>query len=121
MSWFDDEAPRKCRLDNRIFLHSDGGQYVCHGCPYSDDRRLRLGSIEDPGLQFMHAGGETVSSECKNCCATYCVYCNMAGMPDGDLRQAWNASRASNSEICDMYRVFGWYRRALIYSLIKGK
>lgn len=47
MSWFDDVRPRLCRLSGRVFLHSDGGQYVCHGCPYVGDCRLRLGSVDD--------------------------------------------------------------------------
>jgi hypothetical protein len=53
MSWFNDEYPISCRLNNRIFLHTDGIQYVCHGCPYTTDCRFKLGSLSDNKLNFI--------------------------------------------------------------------
>lgn len=50
MSWFDDDRPRQCRLDRRAFLHTDGFQYICHGCPYACDPRFKIGEIGDSGI-----------------------------------------------------------------------
>lgn len=102
MSWFDDEHPRLCGLNNRVFLHTDGIQYVCHGCPYSDDARFKIGTADDSCLRFITDGCLCCNSHdtCSRCDATYCVYCNMAGMPSGSLRDVWNAGRARNENIC---------------------
>lgn len=122
MSWFNDIQPISCRLHNRIFLHTDGIQYVCHGCPYTADCRFKLGSVFDNKLNFITKKQiNSIPETCKNCDATYCVYCNMTGMPEGKLENTWNFGRNQNPNICQMYRIFGWYRRVLIYSLIKSK
>jgi len=120
MSWFDDDFPRRCRLDNRVFLHTDGLQYVCHGCPYCGDARFRTGTYSDGHLAFIREKQKQVPDKCMSCDASYCVYCNMAGMPAGDLCNAWNMG-CGNAHLCEIYRVFAWYRRALIYALTKGK
>ena len=120
MSWFNDTHPILCRLDNRIFLHTDGFQYVCHGCPYTTDCRFKLGNISDNKLNIIsEKQNNYIPFTCQNCEATYCVYCNMAGMPEGNLLDKWNTGRNKNHNICSLYRIFGWYRRVLIYSLIK--
>jgi len=123
MSWFDDERPRLCGFGNRAFLHTDGIQYVCHGCPYSGDPRFKIGSLGDACVQFTQDREQDAgpAGECAGCDATYCVYCNMAGMPPGSLRDAWNAGRGRGQGACGMYRVFGRYRRALALALLKGK
>jgi hypothetical protein len=45
----------------------------------------------------------------------------MAGMPDGKLLDVWNTGRSKNTNICLLYQIFGWYRRVLIYTLIRSK
>lgn len=119
MSWFDEESPKSCRLRDRVFLHSDGVQYVCHGCPYSPDERFILGSVESGAASFAGSDGAGLPAGCAGCDATYCVYCNMAGMPRGRLEDAWNAGRVGAA--CGMYREFGWHSRMLRYALLKGK
>ena len=123
MSWFDDKHPRRCRFDNRVFLHTDGVQYICHGCPYAQDSRFKTGTCCDDSLAFMSCPEKTgyQGSACVGCRATYCVYCNLAGMPVGDLPDVWNKNCSANENICEMYRIFGQYRRFLTYAIIKGK
>lgn len=123
MSWFDDEQPRRCRLDNRVFLHTDGIQYVCHGCPYVSDLRFKIGSIADKRLVFIKdlKNNRRENASCASCDATYCVYCNIAGMPPGELRDVWNTGCCCKNSVCQLYRTFGRYRRILLYALMKGK
>lgn len=122
MSWFNDTQPILCRLNNRIFLHTDGIQYICHGCPYTNDCRFKLGTISDKKLNFItNKQHQLIPDSCRGCDATYCVYCNMTGMPNGKLQDVWNFGRNKNPNICQIYRIFGWYRHALVYSLVKSK
>lgn len=125
MSWFDESEKRRCRPSYRVFLHSDGNQYVCHGCPYVGDPRLKIGDISAGKLLFAPDFKIERPRECARCDATYCVACEICGMsPDVPLDKAWGSGRLSNKVRCGIYKAFGRARNTLIYALtsdVKGK
>ena len=45
MSWFSESAKRSCGTSKSVHLHSDGCIYICHACPYIEDKQsLSYGS-----------------------------------------------------------------------------
>lgn len=121
--WFQSGRKASCLLDNSIHLHTDGNIYVCHGCPYKDDKDklsygniFNINSINDTLIKGINS--QQLPDECNKCNSTYCCYCHIDFIDTIDeVKTSWNKNRV-NSIRCQYYKYFGYISKLLNYSLV---
>lgn len=125
-SWFSNGRKMNCKLENSIHLHNDGNIYVCHGCPYLDnkDRFIRQDIFEIKNLfdvvneQFKM----DLNEKCSNCEATHCSACHVTQLKDtDDLYNDWSNCRSNDENKCKYYKYFGYISKLLHFALFKKR
>lgn len=113
-----------CSKDYACHLHTDGNIYICHGCPYLNEKTkfvLNKTNAIDTLLDVLkeHQYGKR-GNACFDCPSVFCNFCHLYSVNPDDIFGTWLSSIDNNKNRCYFFKYVGTLKKLLDYILIDG-
>lgn len=121
------ESKRSCNLKSHLLIHTDGNIYICHGCPYSNNKNdFKMGNINQISSlnEILDSSYDFGSSsrhpeECDQCSAMFCNICHVSQVDSKNYEKDWFMCRTANKLRCKYFKYLGKVNIALQLALLE--